>query len=349
MRPLVGRSFGPAGAWPPADPVVAVLRPEGAIAFVRVGWGGELGAVTGINASGLFVAVNPTATEDAGEGEVPVAILGRQLLERAHSLDEALAILKQTKPLGAATFLLVDGAGHWMVVERSPGAVAVARDKPRAAIGDFLAASEFAKDADNQRTRRARGGAARLLRLGELLGAAVAEPTSVAAVLRDRRGPAGAPLPGWSPQAVADLGAQHTVVVDPAEMILWVGEGPGGAAGFRAFDLRAELLGAAPRQLTALPADPEMAPEGIPKIVEALRELARADRLVRRGEGEPAAEAAWRALALAPDLALPHKLLGDIARAAGDGARARAHYRRFLELGPRDESAADAVRAYQGL
>jgi hypothetical protein len=355
-RLIVGRSFGPAGAWPPAPVVVSFLRPEGAIAFARVGWGGQLGAVTGVNAEGLFVALNPAAAEgDGAQDGIPITLLARLVLERAHTLDEAVALLDETRPLGAGAFLLVDGPrGTWAIVERSPTSVSVSRGKPRAAIADFLASQEFAKDAENARIKRARRGEARLARLFELLAAPAPAPNAapadaVLATLRDRRGERGAPLPAWSAQAVGNLAAQHSVIVDVGEMVLWVSDGLGASGAMRAFDLRAELLGEAPRAVTSLAPDPELAADEQAVLASALVELARATRLARRGDWTGASEAAWRSLALAPDLALPHQLLGDAARQADDSARARAHYRRFLELGPPDEGSADAVRAYLGL
>ena len=352
-RLIVGRSFGPAGAWPPAPVLVSFVRPTGAIAFAKIGWAGQLGAVTGINAEGLLVAVDPAAAEGEGAGDgVPVALLGRLVLERARNLDEAIALLTELRPLGAAAFLLVDGPrGAWAIVERGPDGISVARGKPRAAIADFLASQEFAKDAENARIKRARRGEARLARLHELIAApaATSPAEGVLAALRDRRGPGGAPLPAWSAQAVANLGAQHTVIVDVSEMVLWVSDGLGAAGPLRAFDLRAELRGEAPRAVAALSADPELGADEQAVLRAALAELADATRLARAGHPERASEAAWRALALAPDLALPHQILGDAAREVGDVPRARAHYRRFLELGPPDEGSADAVRAYLGL
>jgi isopenicillin-N N-acyltransferase like protein len=349
-RLVVGRSFGPAAATPPRPVLVSFLRPADAIPFVRIGWSGQLGAVTGVNAEGLFVAVDPAVVEgEGGAVGTPAPLLGRLLLERAHSLDEAIAILGKETPLGAASFLLVDGVrGTWAVVERTPTATAVSRGKPRAAIGDFLASNDFAKDAENSRIKRARGGEGRLARLWELLERPPDVDSAIAA-LRDRRGSRGVPLPPWSAEAVGNLAAQHTVVVDVSEMILYVNDGIGAAGGFRAFDLRAELRGEAPRSLTNHPPDSEVPAEEAAAVRDALTELARSARFARLGDSSAAVEAAWRALALAPDLALPHRLLGDAARDAGDAPRARAHYRRFLELGPPDEGSADAVRAYLGL
>jgi hypothetical protein len=354
-RVVIGRSFGLSVGPQPGPPVVAFVRPAGgALAFARVGWAGEVGAVTGVNAEGVVVCVDPAITEDVRPDAAapPVAEVARDVLERAHDLDEAVAILQAAHPLGSASFLVADGKGGvWAVVERTPGKVVVARPKKAAVIGDVLAAAEFARDADNDRARRTRPGGARQARLEELLGRGLfADAPAALAVLRDRRGKGELRLPAGNGNAIDDLAQAHVAIIDATGLTLWVGEGPGAAGPLRAFDLRHELLGEPTRTGAqgVLAPDPLADLAAARSVVLGRAALTAAARAVRHGRWAAAAEEVTRALALAPDLAEAHRLAGDVDREQGDRSAAAEHYRRYLDLGPADPEAAGEVKAFLG-
>jgi isopenicillin-N N-acyltransferase like protein len=345
-RVMLGRAFHLPGA---GEPVVSFVKSPGAIPFARVGWAGEVGAVTGVNGESIAVAVNPTVTQDvrASVAAEPIALLCRDLLEQAHTLDEAIALLQAAKPLGAASFLVVDGkGGSWAVIERTPSKATVVRSKGSVAIGDFLHATDLAKDAENERQKRLRPP--RLERLTELL---VKPPgvdaAAAAALLRDRRGKGDTRLPFGSAAAVDDFGAGHVAVVDVTSLTLWVGDGPGAAGAFRAFDLRHELLEEAPRaQGSSLPAETGVDIAAARAVGAARDELGRAARHLRRKEMSGAADAVERALALSPDLPEAWKLAADLKRLAGDTEGAQARYRRYLDLGATTREDEEEARAF---
>src|SRR5688572_29633390 len=169
---VLGRSFSLAGVDPPGDVVVTFVKKEGAIPFARVGWAGQLGVVTGVNAEGVAIAINAAIADDvrATVAASPISLVARDVLERAKDVDEAIAILKQAKVLGAASVLVVDGDTRaWAVVERSPGRTNVVKPAKPPVIGDILGAPEWAKDAENERARRTRPGLSRAARLIDLL------------------------------------------------------------------------------------------------------------------------------------------------------------------------------------
>jgi hypothetical protein len=348
-RVVVGRAFTLPGA---GAPVVAFVKPAGGgIPFARVGWAGEVGAVTGVNAESIAIAVNPATVQEvrAGVAAEPVALVARDVLESAHSLDEAVAAIQAARPLGAASFLVVDGkAAAWAVVERTPTRAAVVRSKGPIAIGDVLAHTDLARDAENERQRRLRPP--RLERLAELLAHPPGNDAAAAvAVLRDRRGKGDTRLPFGSSAAIDDFGPGHAAIIDVTALTLWVGEGPGAQGAFRAFDLRHELQGEPPRAQGATLAAEAGADAGAARAVVAARaDLVDAARLLRRRQVGAAADLIERALALAPELPAAWKLAGDVKRAGGDTDGAQVRYRRFLELGAPTREEEDEARAALG-
>jgi len=353
---LVGRSFGLPGASDggvaAADTTtITIVHARDAIPYASVEWPGLVGAVSGINREGLAVMVHPAASADvriARKGQ-PLALVARDVLESARTLDEAIAILKHAQILGAAAFVIVDGnARTWAIVERSPEHIAVLRDPPSSAVTDILVGKPFYEDPVNDHARRTRPSQARAKRAAELLRARHPQTASdIAAILRDRRGVGGTPLPAGHRAAIDDLGAVHSAVFDASALVLWVSEGPGAGARFRAFDLRYELRGEGQRPAPPpdIPAEVGFDISRLYAVRDARDSLRTARRAWAAGSRRRAREHTERALAHSSSLPPAHKLAGDLLRASGEHERATLHYRRYLDLGPDDLGAEQEVRA----
>ncbi|HUH00937.1 MAG TPA: C45 family autoproteolytic acyltransferase/hydrolase [Kofleriaceae bacterium] len=356
-RLLIGRSLALPGAADGGDSAARELTvsfvrdsDDATIPYASVGWPGLVGVLSGINAEGIAVMVHPA---NAGDVRVtreaqPVPLLAREILEQARTLDDAVGILEQANPLGAAAFLIVDGnARTWAVVDRSPQTVSVARGKTPPVITDILTSSDFENDPENDRARRIRPSEMRARRAAQLLKVGASDPSAVVSILRDSRGPAGTPLPIGHRGAPQDLSAVHTAIFDASGMVLWVSEGPGASGRFRAFDLRYELRGegARPAPPADLPADPEFDVGGAEAILSARADLRAARRAWNDDDRRQARELVQRALARAPHLPEALRLAGDYARRGGDHAAATAFYERYLAGGADDLAAEEEINA----
>ena len=363
-RLLIGRTFalpgvadgGDAAA---ANPVVAFVRASDVIAYAAVTWPGMVGVVSGINADGIAVLLHPTRTADIDAERVgqPIALLARDVLENAHSLDDAIAILQHAQPLGSAAFVIVDGQRRtWAVVERTPTQVVVRKNEP-AVIDSTLSAEAFTDDAEQARLRDISPAMMRAQRAERLLRQTPKTAAEMAALLRDRRSSAGAPLPVGHRGALWDGAAVHAMIIDASTLTMWIADGGGTGAGgdaqgrFRSFDLRHELRGEGARP--APPADVPAATGDDAAMARRLRRarahLRLARLLIARGQGAQADEAIARALTLAEDLPEATLLAGDRAYARGDNAAGARWYRRFIDLGADDLAAEARVRDVLGL
>lgn len=354
-RLIVGRVFslpgsGDGGDSAAAAPVVTFAHPDGALAFASVEWPGAIGAVTGVNREGIAVLVQPARTADvrAARAGKPSGLIARDVLETARTLDDAIAIVEHATPLGAAAFVLVDGARRqWAIVERSPEGTATRRPDAATAVGGVLSADPFEDDPINEHARRASADPQRIRRANELLRMHAPESAAdMVALLRDRRAAGGAPLPPGHRGAIDDYTAVHAAVIDPSSMALWVSDPGGPHARFRAFDLLHELRGegAVPAPPADIPA-PEDFDDAVPARVRAARA---ALRRASAAAGPAAEEWLQRALALAPDVPEIQLAAAQRARRRGDAAAAAEHARRFLELGADDPEAEAQLRASGG-
>lgn len=344
-RLWIGRSFAlpglSDGGEATSPPVLFIARPTGRQAWASVGWPGLTGVVTGVNAAGLAVMVHPTRTRDVrvSRSAAPMALVAREVLEECGELDCAVKKIEATPTLGAAAFVIVDGArGKWAVVDRSPTRFGVRRAPPGRAVGDVLASTAFADDPENDRQLRTSASVPRVARAERLATIAPTDAGEVAALLRDRRGVNDAALPLGHRAAIDDVAAAHVIILDPASLQLWIGDGAGASARLRGFDLRHELRGEGerPSPPTDVAADPSGDPDAALRVRAARRELRTARKALAGGSPRRAAEGVARAEALAPELPELWVTAGAVAQARGDRDATLAAWRRWFALGADD-------------
>lgn len=351
QRVWIGRTFAMPGlddGGESAIPVVTIAHPEGRISWASVGWPTGVGVVTGINAQGIAVMVHPTRTGDvrATRSARPIAQLARAVLEQAKTLDEAIKIVEATPTLGAAVFVLVDGTGRWILVERTPGKAIVERNPKQPAIGDVLTTNALASDLENDRARRLLPSIPRAERAARLVKNPLADVTALAAVLRDQRGLDDTPRAAGHRGVIDNGRAVHVAIIDPTSLEMWVAD-PRSNYRMRAFDLRHELRreGDRPAPPADIAPDPAADPDRRPSLIAARASLRIARQALLDGDAERAAESCARARARAPSLPEAIELDAFVAQELGDDARARTAFEIWLEGGADDPKGEERARA----
>lgn len=351
-RVWIGRTFALAGlddGGEAAYPVVSIVRPDGRTAWAGIGWPGSLGVVTGINAHGIAVMVDPARTADVRPTRTarPVALLVRTILEQATTLDDAIKLIEGTPTLGTAVIVVVDGtSGRWVQVERTPNKAITERNPKQPAIGDVLTTHALSGDPENDRASRILSTKGRVERAAKLVRAPLADVAAMAAVLRDRKALDESPRPPGHRGVIDDGRAVHTVILDPASLELWVSD-PSAAGRMRAFDLRHELRGEGDRPTPAadIPAEADVELDRVANLRAARADLRVARALLAADDAARADEACARARARVPGLPETLELEATIAQARGDTARARAVFQAWLDASPDDPKAEERARS----
>lgn len=249
------------------DKVVYLVREDGAVPFASVAWPGFVGVVTGMNAEGVVVVVHGgRAGEPRAEG-LPVAFSLREVLERARSTDDAVAILESQAVMVSHIVFVADGTGHVARVERAPGRPAyVRRDEGSGWVtNDFD--GPLASDPANTRVRATTTTVDRGDRIADLLAevmrgpAEARTPERALAMLRDHECEHARGCPLGDRRSIDARIATHGIVADTTSKTLWVSVGPHLAGSFVRIDLATALgADAAP---AALDPPRTMAPESI--------------------------------------------------------------------------------------
>ncbi|HEV7558679.1 MAG TPA: C45 family peptidase [Kofleriaceae bacterium] len=351
-RVWIGRSFSLPGLDDGGDaetPVVEIAHPEGRLAWAAVGWAGQLGVVTGINAAGIAVMVDPTRTGDVRITRTarPISLLARSVLEQAKTLDEAVKMIESSQTLGAAVVVVVDGAtGRWLVVERTPSKAIVEKTPRLPVVGDVLTTNALASDPENDRARRSLPTIGRVERAAKLVRAPLADISQMAAVLRDQRNIDDTMRPAGHRGVIDDGRAVQSVILDPMTLELWVAD-PRSNGRFRGFDLRHELRGDGDRAIppSDIMPDPASDPDRLASLAAARADLRDARDALAKNDRARAVEACARARARAPSLPEAVELDAIVSQLRGDDAHARASFQRWLDGGPDDPAGEERARA----
>ena len=186
----------------------------------------------------------------------------RELLGRAHTTEEALAILRTTAPMVSHLVMLADATGDVAIAERAPGEpLFVRRGRGKVPLTNHFE-GPLADDPANRRVEAVTSTRPRRLRLDELLSnlSPGADVEAIVGVLRDHRAVGGDELALGNRRSIDALIATHSVVMDATARVMWVSEGPHLAGRYLRFDV-GRLLDpgfqpSAADPVVALPADP---------------------------------------------------------------------------------------------
>ncbi|HEY7349053.1 MAG TPA: C45 family peptidase [Ktedonobacterales bacterium] len=97
----------------------AIRRDDGpdVLTLTEAGMVGKIG----VNASGFAMCVNLLTSDlDTGQAAVPMHIILRRVLEEAHGVDEAIALIGAAKRQTSCNHLIADRGGHLADVEATP-------------------------------------------------------------------------------------------------------------------------------------------------------------------------------------------------------------------------------------
>lgn len=99
--------------------LVVVARPRGRRPYVSIGWPGMLGVLSGQN-DALAAAVLVVHGDQGAQAGLPFQFAFRRVLEECQSVDEAEALLRQTRITVTNNLILADRLGGTRVLELHP-------------------------------------------------------------------------------------------------------------------------------------------------------------------------------------------------------------------------------------
>jgi hypothetical protein len=299
---ITGRNFD----WEAAevfsrDRVVIMCEPDGGIPFISVAWASMAGVVSGMNRAGVSITINGAPSSLPGETATPVAMVARDVLQKAHNLTNALDIIRNTRVFVSTLWLIGSKAdGKFVVVEKTPEATNI-----REAEGDSIVSAnhfqteKLKDDKRNLRYIEEATSMPRYTRMGELIqtNRGSINASRAAEMLRDRLLPGGKFAGNGHRATLNALIATHATMMDLTEGIFWAASPPNQLGKFVAFDVNDF-----DHELPALtvPADPMLASGEFEKAKTAQKALVEGRRALKNRDATAALAAAEKAEANNP-------------------------------------------------
>lgn len=339
-----------------SEKVVHLYARDGAIPVMSVSWMGMTGVLTGMNADGIWIALNAAASEGTNKKGPPVSNWVRQILEQARSIDDVERMLNEAAPVVTDIYVVADGkTGEVVAFERGQTRVGrrELREDGKLAVANHLLSDTFAGDDKDASMREYTTTLARHLRMQELVDAAPLSVDRGIAILRDRSGPGGQELAPGNRNAIDAFIATHSVVGDMTDRVLYVATAPHTQGAVRAIDMLVELEAAgvdvspwretlpegaraweAVDPITAIrlqlegaarPAAPSDRPPGDLAQAGELDEVARYKALLADAEGYLENDAPTFALAVARQAGAIYPLSAEAKRIQGQAQAALGH------------------------
>lgn len=221
--------------------IVAFFAPDKGHKYMTVTWGGFVGAVSGMNETGLSVTINADKTSMPSGSATPVSLVAREILQYARNIEQAIAIAKKRRMFVSESFLVASAEDNKaVVIEKTPETLDV-YDPHQNYI---LCANHFQgkglAGSDANKVQLANSASPyRYKRLVELMKHnqknTVQETVDI---LRDRQGLQGADIGMGNEKALNQLIAHHAIVFEPQKRLVWVSTSPFQLGEFVCYDLK---------------------------------------------------------------------------------------------------------------
>jgi isopenicillin-N N-acyltransferase like protein len=240
---ITGRNFD----WEAAevfsrDRVVILCEPDDGIPFISLSWAGMAGVVSGMSRAGMSVTVNGAPSSLPRDTATPVAMVARDILQRAHNLQEALEILRQAKVFVSTLWLMGSRAdGKFIVVEKTPDATHVREpDGESIVCANHFQTAGLKDEPRNINYIADATSLSRQTRLSELLQQThgTIDAGRTAEFLRDRKLPGGVFAGNGHRATLNAFIATHATIMDLTDGIFWAASPPNQLGQFVAFDVQ---------------------------------------------------------------------------------------------------------------
>lgn len=222
--------------------LISFYEPSRGYKFACIGWPGMIGVLSGMNMEGLTVTINAAKSAVPLESAMPISILTREILQYASTIQEAFAIARRHRTFVSESILIGSAKdGYAAIIEKSPEKTVLyerAGQTGQLVCTNHFQSRPFQQDKRNVENIRTSDSPYRYARLKELLAASYPlTPEKAADILRNRYGLRGKELGLTNELALNQFIAHHSVIFQPASLLMWVSTAPWQCGPYVCYDL----------------------------------------------------------------------------------------------------------------
>lgn len=216
---LIGRNFDfYVGDDFAKEKLVLFVSPSEGYKFVSYSWAGFTGVASGLNEQGLSVSINASKSSLPTGSKMPISLLARRILQYASTIDQAIAIAKESETFVSETIMIGSAAdGKTVLIEKSPDRMDVYDSfSDKLVCANHYQSDLFKLDEINLKNIENSDSKFRFQRINALIDlSGVVDVSKVVEFLRDQSDINGDTLGMGNPRAVNQLIAHHSVIIAP--------------------------------------------------------------------------------------------------------------------------------------
>lgn len=222
------------------DKIVYFCNPTTGHKFAMITWAGMMGCVSGMNEKGITVTINAAKSDMPTGSATPIALLAREILQYAGSIDEAYAIAKKRKTFVSESIMIGSAPDHkTALIEKSPSHMDLYYSgKDYILCTNHYLGDTFKTEKNNLENIATTASAYRYQRLQQLTDSTPQfNYLNVAAILRDQKGLNGADIGIGNEKAINQLICHHSIIFEPEKLRFWVSTSPYQLGEYVCYDL----------------------------------------------------------------------------------------------------------------
>lgn len=216
---LIGRNFDfYVGDDFAKEKLVLFVSPSEGYKFVSYSWAGFTGVASGLNEQGLSVSINASKSSLPTGSKMPISLLARRILQYASTIDQAIAIAKESETFVSETIMIGSAAdGKTVLIEKSPDRMDIYDSfSDKLVCANHYQSDLFKLDEINLKNIENSDSKFRFQRINALIDlSGVVDVSKVVEFLRDQSDINGDTLGMGNPRAVNQLIAHHSVIIAP--------------------------------------------------------------------------------------------------------------------------------------
>ncbi len=239
---IIGRNFDfYAGDDFAKNKIISFVKPDKGIPFMKVTWGGMIGAVSAMNANGLTVTLNAGKSNIPLVAKTPISLLAREIIQYASTLEEAIAIAKKREVFVSESIMVGSAIDNKAIlIEVSPKKIGVfdVGNKNKLISSNHFQSETYRDDKNNSKHIIESHSKYRFDKMDKLIDSNnIITPKLAVEILRNKKGLHNENIGYGNEKALNQLIAHHGVVFQPSQRKVWVSSNPYQVGAFIAYDL----------------------------------------------------------------------------------------------------------------
>lgn len=228
---LIGRNFDfYSGDDFAKNKIVQFTNPKKGYKFATVTWSGFIGACSGMNEHGLTVTINAAKSSIPTDAATPIALLAREILQYAKTINEAVEIAKKRNVFVSESILIGSAIDNKVIsIEKSPTNIDIyeIQNSNELICPNHFQGPAYSNDYNNLINQAESSSLYRKYRLKQLLNEEKhINYTEVATILRNKKGINNSNIGLTNEKSLNQLLAHHGVIFKPQDKLMWVSANP---------------------------------------------------------------------------------------------------------------------------